>query len=75
MRGLTLLELLGLYALVLGLAAIVGAAFLVAVPLGVLAIGLIGVISGPTLLYLSAAREQAAKVNGQHSGGTLRSAA
>lgn len=79
MRGLTLLELLGLYALVIGLGGIIGSAFLVSVALGVLAVGLIGVIAGPTLLYLAAAREQAARDNGQHAAGgnapQIRSAA
>lgn len=78
MRGLTLMELLGLYALVLGLGGIIGAAFLVSVALGVLAIGIIGTLAGPTLLYLAAAREAAAKASGQHAGGSaqqLRSAA
>lgn len=76
MRGLTLTELFGLYALGIGLLGIIGAAFLVAVALGVLAIGVLGVILGTSLLYLAAAREQAAKLNGQHTaGGTLRAAA
>lgn len=70
MRGLTLMELLGLYALGIGLLAVIAAAFLVSVPLGVLAIGVVGLVTGPTLLYFAAAREAAAKANGQ-----LRSAA
>ena len=75
MRGLTLLELAGLYALLFGLGGVIGAAFLVSVALGVLSIGVIGIITGPTLMYLSAAREAAAKANGLHAVGGQRSAA
>lgn len=77
MPGVKLLEIIGLYAMVLGLGGLIGAAFLVSVALGLLAIGLIGVSLGLGLLLLAAAREARAQVNGQHAGGSgqLRSAA
>ena len=78
MPGVKLLEIIGLYALVLGLGGLIGAAFLVSVALGLLAIGLIGVTVGLGLLLLAAAREARAQVNGQHTANgaaPLRSAA
>lgn len=70
MPGVKLLEIIGLYAMVLGLGGLIGAAFLVSVALGLLAIGLIGVSLGLGLLLLAAAREAAARQNGQHTTGT-----
>lgn len=76
MRGLTLLELVGLYLLVIGLGSVIGAGFMVSVALGLLALGVIAVTAGFGLMYLSAAREAAARENGLHAaGGKLRSAA
>lgn len=78
MPGIKLLEIIGLYAIVLGLGGLIGAAFLVSVALGLLAIGLIGVSLGLGLLLLAAAREAAAQAKGQHTvggNGALRSAA
>jgi len=75
MRGLTLMELVGLYLLVLGLGGVIGAAFLVTVALGVLAIGVIGITGGLSLIYLAGAREAAAQAKGLHAVGGNRSAA
>ena len=78
MRGLTLMELVGVYLLVIGLGAVVGAGFVVSTALGLLALGVVGVTVGLGLMYLAAAREAAAKASGQHTVGgsnTLRAAA
>lgn len=78
MRGLNVLELVGLYLLGIGLLAGIGAGFVVSIGLGLLVVAVEGVSLGLGLLVLATAREAAAKTNGAHTtGGTgqLRSAA
>jgi len=77
MRGLNVLEAVGLYLLAIGLLAGIGAGFVVSVGLGLLVVAVEGVSLGLGLLMLATAREAAAKANGQHTstGPQIRSAA
>jgi hypothetical protein len=71
-RGFSLGELFGLYALVIGLGSIIAAAFLVSVPLGLLAVGAIGTLLGTTMLYLAAVKQATVEAE---QGNHLRRAA
>jgi hypothetical protein len=79
MRGLNVMELVGVYLLAIGLLAGVGAGFVVSVGLGLLAVAVEGVSLGLGLMALAAAREAAAQAKGQHTvggnGPEIRSAA
>lgn len=76
MVGLSVTELVGLVALTAAFGLIVAGAFMASVLAGVFTLGGLLLLTGISLLYLAAAREAAAKANGQHTaGGQLRSAA
>lgn len=72
MRGLNVLEIVGVYLVTVGLLAGVAAGFWVSVGLGLLAVAVEGVTVGVGLVVLAGAREAAAKASGQHAGGQLQ---
>jgi hypothetical protein len=69
MRGLNVLELVGLYLLAIGLLAGIGAGFVVSIGLGLLVVAVEGVSVGLGLMVLAAAREAQARANGAHAAG------
>lgn len=79
MRGLNVLELVGVYLLALGLLAGIGAGFVVSIGLGLLVVAVEGVSLGLGLMLLATAREAQARANGAHTAGgagpQIRSAA
>lgn len=74
--GVKPMELVGLVALTAAFGLIVAGAFMAGVIAGVFTLGGLLLLTGITLLYVAAVREERARQNGQHTvGGNLRAAA